>query len=533
MTSLRPFQTRAVGDALQFLRGAGRDQTRMYVSPTGSGKSYMEAAVHRELGPRDHHLVVPTIEIATGIAEKLRGGPVPDESEARLRKLTESLGIYTAKRYYNLLLAGVVGGEIPYPKWTSWDEGHHSTANTYTGLYDLLGRPPRSLWTATDYRGTPKETQELLESCNAGVFRVITLKEAVADGYVARPNFEVWPLLNDDLISVVNGEFVVRQVDSMIRDKMSELVERVGMFFDRTTGLWDRPTMLTFTSVAQVGYAETAFKAAGLPTVSVTGITRGRNALFEQVVSRQAVLLQINVVSEGVDLPIRRMLDLSPTLSPLRWMQRVGRITRPTGEHEAPPEYIACCHNLSRHAYLWHGLIPAGQIKKAQVVWGDEWKPQRRHLARAIGLEGFGRFAVSHIPLADGMTASFYGLQTKEGSDQYALFLHPLAPPVFFHRHNDWAEGEHVLKVLPSGKEIIGRKRKYARWSVIPKLPDLEGCVSLDTSPMSPGQAAMWKQHAAAFGLDPDANPDRRQFQLLPILRNTGLRIKPLAVEPT
>lgn len=485
------------------------------VSPTGSGKSYMEAELLKLFGGTGTTLIVPSIEIAEGIAKKIVDVQ-EDLSESDVRRITESLGIYTVVRFKNLLMQDKIA-EIP--KILLFDEAHHTEAKTYETIWEACGKPPRIGFTATDYRGTPEGTKELKASWGEP-YIVLSLKEAVALKIIAIPSFTVWPLLDDDEIAIVNGEFHVKTVDGMVKDKMGDLIDRVAPWFDGS--LWDRPTMITFSSIAQVQYAEAVCKLRGLPVSVVVGGTSDRNTHFLAVVERRTLLLQVKVVGEGVDLPIRRLVDVAPTMSPVAWMQLVGRITRPT---DVQPEYIACCHNLTRHAYLWHGLIPAESIKKAQQAWGDDWKPNRRSLARALGLVGFGKFTVSEVPMIGGLKGAFYGLQTKDGRDQWAVFVPPVHPtPLFFHKHNEWDGTYSEFK-----KGDLDLKRKnivYGKWHRIQTLPEVTGCISLPPNPLTPGQLEWWKAAAEGRGLDPEVKVNARQFQMLPVLANCGLKLK-------
>lgn len=472
---------------------------------------------------RVHHQIVPNHDLGLGILRRL-GGETRGSDRAQ-EALLNAVGIFTAGKYLNKLKRDRIH---PLPHTMAFDEAHHTEAKTYEAIRELVGRVPRVGFTATTYRGTPAGTAALLTSWDHDVYEVLSLRQAVDMGIIRKPTFSVWPLLNDDLISVSNGEFVVSQVDSLVKDKMGDLVDRIAPFFDGS--LWDRPTMLALSSVEQVAYAESSFRSRGLPVVCVTGATGSdsRQQAFARVIAREALLLQIKVVSEGVDLPMRRLIDVAPAMSPVAWMQRVGRITRPTDE-PLPPEYITCNHNLIRHAYLWSGLIPPLEIRKAQQAWGEEWKPNRRTLARALGLDGFGRFAVSSIPLLDGLVGSFYGLSSSDGSQEYAVFLHPTNPtPLFFSRVNTRDVDPSVLKTLPDGRETVGLKRRYGRWTRILQMPDVDRFVSMKPNPLTPGQVAWWKSGASRFGLDPEAQIDARQFQLLPILRDVSGRIRTL-----
>lgn len=515
MSDKYAFQAAAVDEAVAFLASNQIASSMMLVSPTGSGKSFMEGWLHKRASGRGrvHYTIAPTIEILSGIYRKFE----PDNLDTPTREQMESAGFWTVKTLLNRARAG----DVVVPNSLTFDEGHHSVDPTHTELWAIFGCPPRVSFTATDYRGTPQETRKLREAYPI-VRHVLSLQDAVTNRVIAAPTFTVWPLMNDDLIRVVNGEFVVSEVNSQFKTALPDLVARIGRFFNPSADVWewDRPTMLSVNSVAQANDVKGAFDYAGLPTELVTGDTPAgeRASIFAATVARKQLLIQISVVGEGIDLPLRRLIDCAPTVSPVRFQQRLGRITRPT---EEAPEYIACCHNLTRHAYLWHGIIPRSELIDAQKAWGPDYKPPRRSLARALGLEGFGKFTVSPVPLADGLTASVYSLATKDGLEQYAVVLHPMLPEPVYARRTNAHTGETAVFEAPGGKLVEYKVKSYGRWKLVDGFPDMEGVASTKLSPPTPNMLKWWKRDARRFGLDDQATPDARTFQVLPILSDT------------
>ena len=480
---------------------AGR--SLMIVSPTGSGKSYMEADLLT--GLPGWYLTCPSEEIGRGIYRKMTGDDTPVN-----QKTLEAHNIYTVKRLHNLILAG----KIALPAGLITDEAHHSVDATHSLIAEACGSVPKIGFTATMYRGTPAETAKLRERW-PNVYKAITLKDAIARGVIARPDFGIWPLLNDDMIDVANGEFVVRSVDGAVAKILPDLCDRMQALH---AGQWLRPTMIRVGSVNAADLVHAAMKAAGLPALVVTGETTGRNAIFDQVLSCSHALIQIKVVGEGVDLPLRCMIDLAPTLSPVYWMQAVGRITRPVGS-SVPPQYICTNHNLTRHAYLWEGCIPVGQVRDAQQAWGADYRPNRRSFARALNLEGFGRFVGCEVPLMNGSRLAMYALQTKDGLIQYCVLLHPCMPePVYFCRTNA------RTGVMKQGAYGEYAERAYGHWRRIDAIPDLDGYVSIKPSVITPRMFARWKQCAKRVGLDPLYVPDAREITVLFVLLDSNLR---------
>jgi hypothetical protein len=167
-----------------------------------------------------------------------------------------------------------------------------------------------------------------------------------------------------------------------------------------------------------------------------------------------------------------------------------------------------------RHAYLYEGLVPPISLKAARNSWGKDWKPNRRQLTRAIGLEGFGQFKPSEVPLLDGTWGTLYAFQVKDGTKQYAVLLLPSDPaPRYYYRENEKA-------VFNPDTELYSRV--WGRWSKIDSLPDVQGCVSIHPGMTTPAQADWWKKVARTYGLDSDVQVTNRVFQVLPILRDVG-----------
>jgi len=523
---LHDYQQSGHVDAVATLSAGG---SALYTAPTGAGKSFVQAANHDALHHAGLVTVTPSTEISLGIYKRLAAVSEAEYAsaltlpESAQQATCEAAGIWTVMRLHNRLMRA----ECDPPRMLQFDEAHHTTASSYETLHALCGECPAVAYTATGYRGTPDETAKLRAKWGTPL-PLITLKNAVLRGFVARPNMRVWPLLNDETIKVVNGDFETKAVERALATVVDDLVFRaVDQFFDRGAYRWHRATMITAPGVASAAAIGDALAKANAPFVIVTGDkvvgASSRQEAFRRVTNREAVLVQVNVVSEGVDLPIRVQIDCAPTMSPVRWMQRVGRGTRPT---EEPPEYIACNHNISRHAYLWAGVLPSSVVRDAQAAWGPDYKPSRRTLARAIGLEGFGKFTVSQVPLVDGSHLSLYALQTPDGTHQYAVLLHACVPdPQFYQRTNPYT-GETATKTLDDGRTVTYKKKDYGPWRRVESIPNLDGYVSTRPIPVTPPMQDWWAKTAESRGLDPTFVPDARQFQVLPILCNTRSSFK-------
>lgn len=530
---LRPEQRDAARAACEHVRDARKDgrvgplATLCVVSPTGTGKSFVQGAVHRALNEAmglRAYTTFPQIEIAQAVYEKCYG------RAGALREELEAAGLWTIKRLNNVLMKG----EVPLPDAMQHDETHHATDDTHETVWGIAGLPPLVGYTATDYRGTIAETQKFRAKFPK-LHRVLTLKKAIELGRLALPTFDVWPLVNDELIDVTNGEFSTTATDKATEDVLPELVEAVarsGLHLGPYKGeLWAEPTTFVCNSVKSCEAVRAALEGRGMPAVAVTGETSAKDRVeaFRLTLDREVALVQVRVVGEGVDLALRRMIDLAPTMSPVLWMQRVGRITRPW---ERQPTYIACNHNLARHAYLWHGCVPPSAMKKALEAWGKDFKPSRRFLARAIDVEGLGRFQPGAVPFAEGGAGALYAMQSKDGGVQYAVLLHPLRPEPWFFGREIPLTGKTIKQTVQTDNgplEVEMKERDYnaksARWRKLDRLPDVKGMMSIKPGRLTDPQTAWWKRSAKHFGLDDAAEITNREFQILPILANSGARL--------
>lgn len=393
---------------------------------------------------------------------------------------------------------------------------HHDTADTYQDITMYLNGCPKVGLTATPYRGTPKGTREFHRQWGDTVNQILSLRDAVEMGFYQIPSVEIWPLLDDDTIDVSNGDFRVNTCEAKLNDSLDIVVQNCERMYDSKAKLWDMPTIFSLPGTRSVEQLHRRFVESSIPTTFVTQATKrfDRIKAFEACVECRAALIQINVVSEGVDLPIRRVIDCSPTMSPNRWFQQVGRI-RPD-KSGVPPEYICCCRNLERHCYLWEGLLPDSSVKEAQTAFmTDEGVPlpSKRSGTRVVGLEGLGKFTTTDVPLMSGINVFIYNLVHVEGNKrtEYMAVLHPNNP-------------EPVYAVKESAND--GVEMKWGKWRVVERLPDLKGCQSAKVYPLTEKQEARWKQSAEGKGLSTHVQINSRQFQLLPMLLNTGLSFR-------
>lgn len=486
------YQKDAIDDAVAFLKVPSHGR-RLYAAPTGTGKSYIAMGILNELP--ECWLITPRVEIAAGIMDKMGvSGPMHEHR------------IATPIVMRNRLLAG----EWKAPTQLIIDEAHHHTAETYQILDLLTGACPTVGLTATPYRGSPKSSAEFRRQWGEPIW-VITYPEALVHGVLSMPTCSIVPLVDDDKVRVVNGQFEVESLESETSSRLEDAAALLRPYFNERR--WDRPTMVSVPSRKLAKELARLCNDAEMAVAVVDGDTKqsDRQLAFTTCVDRWVALIQIQVVSEGVDLPIRRLLDLHPMVSPVEWLQSFGRITRPVAPGEGPPEYICTNRNLMRHCYLLEGLIPPSIVAAGEKMFGG---PSSRLGSRGLGLEALGRFKGSEIPFEGGVTGMAYTVSTCEGAStrQYACIVHPLrAEPLWASRINQRTDDP--------------MKPHYGRWSRCEAPLDLAGFASIPPAPVSEKQSAWWKRSAARHGLDADAKVTRKGFSILPVLSDLRMKL--------
>lgn len=463
----------------------------LLASPVGTGKSYVARGIQARLAQHGVRCGIfsSRVDILLGIADKGGYAPAPDTSEAKMLAALEQLDLWTPMRYLNALNAGRVAAYDT----VVLDEGHHSIAPTWNEVLATAGKAVAL--TATPYRGTPRGTEELHVEWGKPVW-LITLREAVARGINSMPAFTVCPVLDDDTVEVVAGEFSEAGLDDLISPKLAAICDDIAAH--STPGAAGVTVVPSRAMAAQ--FAD-ELAARGLRTAVVIGDTpvRERPALYDACERGELHLVVVAVLAEGVDRRFSEMFCVRPMRSPVAAMQLWGRMAR---RASVIRDYS---RNVERFAYLWDGLLPLSTVREVQAAFGS---PSKRAAARALDIEGVSRLKRLPIPLLDGVWAEGYMLQrtdTRGITEQFAVIYAPwLEKPIVASRpHNraDWSKTE-----IPAG---------------------LDGYNTLtDTQPMSDNQKKWWKRAARGLGLDPEAKVNRRIFAFLPALAQSWQNLR-------
>ena len=310
--TLRPYQQLAVDDAIALIQGASyADPVReLYAAPTGTGKGTIELALQdalRELGLACG-ILTPSLEVLRGYIER-RGagqGVLFEETGAeKLARLGQDIDVWTPVRFRNRVLEGVA----PEFDVIIIDEAHHNVgANVVAG--DLFAALPMTHFigfTATAFRGTPKETLALRDEWGE-VCEILSIPDAIEGGWMALPEASVVPILDDDLVSVRGGKFVLHELEAQTGSRIDALVDLIAgqgtshQCADGTYWYADAPVMVSLPSTDMVhAVADRLEERHGIEAVWIlqSTKTKDRAAAYEACRATVAPLLQINVVNEG------------------------------------------------------------------------------------------------------------------------------------------------------------------------------------------------------------------------------------------
>ena len=475
----------------------------MLASPTGSGKSYIAIEAQRQasqgydgLPAREVPIFSPKPDILDGIAAKIGLKRENYSSETKWERAREAHGLWTPVRWLNAWDTGERQGERPAACIV--DEGHHGIAETWSRLLETFHRVVAL--TATPFRGTPKGTRELRKQFGDPVV-LLTLREAQRQKLVSVPQFDICPLVNDDLLDVQGDDFSASSLDAEVGKKLDAICKDVAVRWSPGAAA----AVLVVPSVKLAAAAESMLTTQNTPCCKVLGDTPPamRQVYFKACIDRTAILVTVGVLSEGVDLPIDRLFCARPMRSPVAAMQLWGRATRPN----LTPRIIDYSRNFERFAYLWDGLMPSAAVAGIQNAFGG---PSARAGGKALEIEAVRRFKPLPVPLADGTWGTGYMLFASNGEQR-----------------GEWG----VLFAPTRAEPVVGyRRHNRAEWERVPpdELPvDLAG---YETSPktyaMTEKQSKWWAQSAVGVGLDGTQKPKARVFAFLPMLKQSYQNVR-------
>lgn len=361
---LRPYQQAALADiTLAFASGHRRVVLR---SPTASGKTVLFAEQTR-LWPGSVLIVAHRRELIRQASAKLGRLPHGIIAPGFQR---------TADRVQVASVQTLARRDVRQFDHIILDECQHAVAGTWLKL--LEGQPDARVLgvTATpsrlDGRGLGEVFQYLVEGPQiAGL---------VADGYLKRTRvFAPPPKFDAASLHTLGGDYRTDEVTAAI-DKPGITGDVVEHYRDLVPG---QPAVVFCASVAHAEHVAETFAAAGWRSGAVHGALpeRDRDRLILGLGTGEIeVLTSCALIDEGLDVPaISVVIDLAPTQSLVKFLQRAGRGMRPapTSGPGAGIHELTILDHVG-NATLRHGLPDAPR------EWSLEGRPKRGDVAVAV-----------------------------------------------------------------------------------------------------------------------------------------------------
>lgn len=493
---LHPFQMKACQHAIE-----SPNKRMLISSPTGTGKSYM--ILYQQYKCPTSWALIPSEGIIRGMLSKMKV-KLPDGGD--ITDLMIKHRMMTPIKFYNRVMDGTINVDSITRVFK--DEAHHDIAQTYDRIDTTL--PDYTFHrgtTATPFRATAKGTAALRAKWE-DLYVALTYPEAVAQKFISMPKCETWPLVDDDLLEVKGTDFEIVSLCSAVSSKLEDAIVK-----SMKRGMWNAdgtPSKSMIIGVPSSSLFDQVRDLCKLYNLKVEFVNEGtsqreRQRIFRDASDGKSAIVHINVVSEGIDLPLRQYLDLNPTRSSVAFMQRFGRITRYSSEEAL---YICTNRNLESHGYLLEGCLPPNTFSETQSAFGG---PTKRSVSRISGLDSLGKIKPCYTRCMNGITLTFYCVSASNGTGRthYAVILHPAYQQVLWF--------SRTQSNSPSGEVDWGR------WSIVSPPDKLVGYGSVTPNSLTEKQLARWKMSATKHGLDSNVTPNAKQFQILPVLRDTGL----------
>jgi DNA repair protein RadD len=322
----RRYQVRATTELPALLK---RHRRVVAVSPTGSGKTVIGAAIVRRMRGKRVLWLAHRVELVRQAAEHLiKAGIDPseigmlsgvEEFNADAPVLVASIGMFRER-------------PVPPADLIVIDEAHHASAESYRCVLDAAARDGGVVLglTATPWRldGAP------LGDVFAHMYVVAEALELVRQGAIMKAR--VYACLDQAGaralvrgLSTNRGDWSRRKLEKRMR-KPKLMGDIVGEWVRLAGGL---PTLLFATSVAHANDVCARFNDAGIPSETVSWATpddERKAALARLASGTTKVVCNVALFTEGLDCPPAKCIVVArPTKSLTLHRQMLGRAARP------------------------------------------------------------------------------------------------------------------------------------------------------------------------------------------------------------
>ena len=315
---LWPHQQKAIAEAYESFRAGN---TRVLVQmPTGAGKSATLGKIVKDGSDRGRRVfvVAHTEDLTAQLLGTLRryeiyAGLIQSGHPA----IDAQVQVCSVKTLANRLN----WFEEREPNLIVIDEAHHAVAATYLKVCAAFPSAKLLGFTATPCRTDGKGLGDLFQSLISGP----QIHELVRDGFLVEPRYLVGQsVIGDSLVPVTSsGKEDLKKLDAIVRE-----VNLDGdLVLERQRLAADLQTIVFCLDRFHGKRVLQKYLEAGVKADYVDGETKNRGDIFKAFSEeRIQVLVNVNVVTEGVDLPNCRCIQAArPTKSLALYCQMVGR----------------------------------------------------------------------------------------------------------------------------------------------------------------------------------------------------------------
>jgi len=335
----RPYQQKALdGSVAKWKAGIYR---QLHVMATGTGKTHCFAQLPKIFQP-----YLPGKMLVLAHREELI-----DQAIAKIQAENPGKRIDKEKAEHvadpvnaDIVVASVasIGNRLMKYDWSLFDkfvidEAHHSTADSYmrilndARLFDLElpGHPGVNNnklltgWTATPQRGDG----EALAKVYTEIATVYTIREAIEDGWLVDvKGYRVRTDTSLDDVKTTAGDFNQRQLaDTVDTPERNLQAYKAWMKLAQ-----DRQTIGFCVSIEHAQHLAELFRKHDVLAEAIWGDDPDRKKKLDLFRAGEIeVLFNCDILTEGFDMwQVECVMNLAPTKSPVKYVQRVGRGTR-------------------------------------------------------------------------------------------------------------------------------------------------------------------------------------------------------------
>jgi superfamily II DNA or RNA helicase len=348
--SLRPYQQQVI-DRVWQLWSSRVAQKVLLQLPTGAGKTVVFAAIAQRFIERGAPVLVLAHreELLLQAKEKLESvtGGCVGLIKAGYREDRDAL-IQVAS------VASLLNRQLPPASLVIVDEAHHSTALTYTQLFEQFPDAAILGVTATPVRSDGRGFREIYDRLVVGP----SVAWLIEQGYLSPYRLFAAPKTVDTTgVGKMGGDYNPRQLVKAVNTSlvMGDLIDAWTRYAHQ------KKTVVFAVNVEHSMAIAAAYRAHGIAAEHLDGSVKDadRKATLDRFRSGETlVLTNCGLFSEGFDVPsIEAVQCIRPTQSLALWLQILGRSLRPNpGKSEAiiidhTENWIA--HGLPDRPFAW------------------------------------------------------------------------------------------------------------------------------------------------------------------------------------